>query len=191
MVSGLWDAAQRGEWLVPGTGTGNQPGIAGDGAGDGAEDGDGDGDGDAGDRAGDGAEDGDGNAGDGDGDVRDGAGDGNGDAGDRDGDGDGDRPQSSWTRLDPPPKRGDPACNLAAAHLLEKLRWTTLGPPYDWTKREYRMEAPAQAQVVPQDLRSLCRRLAAAAGYPDFAAQAGLVNYYREGNTLAGHVVGP
>jgi alkylated DNA repair protein alkB family protein 1 len=37
-------------------------------------------------------------------------------------------------------------------------------------------------------MKALCRRLAAAAGHPDFAAQAGLVNYYRQGDCLAGHV---
>lgn len=96
------------------------------------------------------------------------------------------RAHSRWVRHDPPPKRGNPAHSLAAAHLLEKLRWVTLGPPYDWTARTYRVDAPARS--VPPDLQTICRRLAAAAGVPSFGAKVGLVNYYREGDTLAGHV---
>ena len=70
--------------------------------------------------------------------------------------------------------------------LLEKLRWATLGPPYDWTKRVYKDKTVYSN--VPEDIRRHCIRLAAGAGHPEFKASAGLVNYYRAGDALAGHV---
>lgn len=104
-----------------------------------------------------------------------------------------------------------------ARQLLAKLRWATLGPPYDWTRREY--AATDSAPPLPEYLRDLCIRLAAAAseataacgqpvgedadggdvagcsGCPEeraavFQPNAALVNYYqREGDTLCGHQV--
>ena len=75
---------------------------------------------------------------------------------------------------------------IAARVLLEKLRWATLGPPYDWSTRKYK-ETVVYSQV-PDDVKRHCKRLAAAAGHPEFKASAGLVNYYRAGDALAGHV---
>ena len=91
-----------------------------------------------------------------------------------------------WVTLDPPPPPGDPRSNVLASSLLRRLRWATLGAPYDWTARKYLHDAPHH--LPPDDLRAACRRLAAAAGVDDFAADAGLVNYYRSGDALAGHV---
>ena len=91
-----------------------------------------------------------------------------------------------WVTLDPPPRAGDPRRVVLASSLLRRLRWATLGAPYDWTTRVYEHDAPHN--LPPEPLRAACRRLAAAAGVTDFAADAGLVNYYRSGDALAGHV---
>lgn len=48
----------------------------------------------------------------------------------------------------------------AAAKLLRKLRWATLGPPYDWTQRVYRRDV--HYQRLPQYLTALAVTLAAA-----------------------------
>ena len=88
----------------------------------------------------------------------------------------------------PGTNRRGPEVNLAATRLLEKMRWATIGPPYDWTARAYDTDAPRR----PVNARWLerCVDLAKAAGAAgDFAGEfAGLVNYYRSGDQLAGHV---
>ena len=90
MFPGLWGAARRGEWLVssPRTPEAERPVRAGA-----AEAVDGNGDVNGG----------------GDGDTTTSA--------DREG-APAPLPPHHWARLDPAPKRGDPACSLAAAHLL-------------------------------------------------------------------------
>ena len=45
-----------------------------------------------------------------------------------------------------------------AESLLRKLRWATLGPPYDWTQRRYLREAPHTP--LPGELRELAIALA-------------------------------
>lgn len=100
-----------------------------------------------------------------------------------------------------------------AATLLRKLRWAALGPPFDWTVREYlRQEAhrplPASLSALATELASLAGQLLGAeteggitspseqqqqqqqpaqlAAQPKF--DAALVNFYYEGSTLGGHV---
>ena len=98
-----------------------------------------------------------------------------------------------------------------ATTLLRKLRWATLGPPYDWTAREYlRHEAhrplPAQLQALAVELAALAERLLGCDAdakqeceeeeqqqqqqvpAPRPAFDAALVNYYPEGSTLGGHI---
>jgi alkylated DNA repair dioxygenase AlkB len=101
----------------------------------------------------------------------------------------------------------------SAPAALRSLRWATLGPPYDWTRRVYEPEAPHLP--LPQELTDLAARFAqaAAAGLDaaaaaegggcgkakdeaaafgraveGFSPDAALVNYYREGDTLFAHV---
>lgn len=103
-----------------------------------------------------------------------------------------------------------------AESLLQKLRWATLGPPYDWTQRRYlqgvpHMPLPAQLHQLAVALAGLAATLpagtssgaddagavrstaaaAAAIGSgqaPAFCPDAALVNYYVEGDTLNGHI---
>lgn len=102
-----------------------------------------------------------------------------------------------------------------ARQLLRKLRWATLGPAYDWTRREY--SSAASSPVLPAYLRELAIRLAAAASgalgearvvsssagsggnigldglegsWRPFQPNAALVNYYQsDSDTLCGHKV--
>jgi alkylated DNA repair protein alkB family protein 1 len=116
----------------------------------------------------------------------------------------------------------------SAVSLLRRLRWTTLGPPYDWTNRTYKRDEPFND--VPEDIKARCDALVASFGDPEpepegsrflsrreggsfsnervfdesfdegrretrsngagacFRFGAGLVNYYRSGDALAGHV---
>ncbi|KAJ2489507.1 hypothetical protein IWW37_003916 [Coemansia sp. RSA 2050] len=83
--------------------------------------------------------------------------------------------------------------------LLERQRWCTLGLQYNWTTKEYdRGSSP-----FDQDLDSLMRAIAIAITRPRdtsdsasdndyngnlFASEAGIINYYDERATMAGHV---
>ncbi|KAJ2746991.1 hypothetical protein GGI20_000887 [Coemansia sp. BCRC 34301] len=83
--------------------------------------------------------------------------------------------------------------------LLERQRWCTLGMQYNWTTKEYdRGSSP-----FDQDLDCLMRAIALAITRPDgasdsgtdnkydgrsFASEAGIINYYDERATMAGHV---
>ena len=119
--------------------------------------------------------------------------------------------EDRWSSSPPPSTNGrDPRdAKTSASSLLRRLRWATLGPPYDWTTRTYRTDAKAFS-VVPEDIVARCETLAAFAAASEFGANraergidsdsdvgkkkrrfrfgAGLVNYYREGDALAGHV---
>jgi alkylated DNA repair protein alkB family protein 1 len=83
---------------------------------------------------------------------------------------------------------------VPAARLLRKLRWASAGPPFDWTRRQY--DAHAAHAPLPPDLASLAARLAAAAAAGSaagaspapFRPDAALLNFYREGDTLCGHL---
>jgi hypothetical protein len=69
-----------------------------------------------------------------------------------------------------------------AARLLRKLRWATLGPPYDWTRRAYRTDV--QYQPLPQYLADLAVQLAAAAaGSAMAASQSDAAKSCRRGRT--------
>ena len=103
----------------------------------------------------------------------------------------------------------------AAGKLLQKLRWVTLGPPYDWTARAYdtrteHLPLPAvlqqAAELFAAAAAALCDHSggseAAAVGVSSSSSDGGgghkgidskyqpdaaIVNYYREGDTLGGH----
>jgi alkylated DNA repair protein alkB family protein 1 len=93
----------------------------------------------------------------------------------------------------------------AAAALLARLRWASVGPQFDWTARKYLRDGPYLP--LPLYLSELATSLAAGAAAALAAAAAGggltpvaaapaaafrpdaaLVNYYRAGDTLGGHI---
>ncbi|CAL8299040.1 unnamed protein product [Arctogadus glacialis] len=69
--------------------------------------------------------------------------------------------------------------------LLEKLRWVTLGYHYNWNTKTYSAE---HHTPFPADLQRLSGLVAAAAGFPGFNAEAGILNYYRSDSSLGIHV---
>ena len=73
---------------------------------------------------------------------------------------------------------------LSGATLAMKVRWATLGLPYDWTRRVYASVAPAP---FPASLASLVASLAASVG-SSTRAEAAIVNYYALDSTLGGHL---
>ena len=101
--------------------------------------------------------------------------------------------ETGWRHISPEPTGGDPRVNLAATRLLEKMRWATIGPPYDWTARTYDMDAPRRpvnARWLERcvHLANLAATVRGADASPFAGRFAGLVNYYRAGDALAGHV---
>ena len=82
-----------------------------------------------------------------------------------------------------------------AASLLRRLRWATLGPPYDWTQRLYLRNVPHMP--LPAPLRQLAVALADLAAHlldggggggseeqQGYCPDAALLNYYHEGAPL-------
>lgn len=69
--------------------------------------------------------------------------------------------------------------------LLEKLRWVTLGFHYNWDTKKY---SPDHHTAFPTDLAFLSRQIAAACGFPQFEAEAGILNYYHLDSSLGIHV---
>ncbi|KAL3874108.1 hypothetical protein ACJMK2_037168 [Sinanodonta woodiana] len=74
--------------------------------------------------------------------------------------------------------------NLKKDSILMKLRWATLGYHYDWNTKEYYED---RYTSFPDDLGLLCKCIGTALGYPDFQAEAAIVNYYHMDSTLAAH----
>ncbi|KAJ1988249.1 hypothetical protein GGI25_005422 [Coemansia spiralis] len=88
----------------------------------------------------------------------------------------------------------------SAANLLDRLRWCTLGMQYNWTTKEYDLGT----STFDAEIDSLMRSIAVAITQPDnngdnrpitnnyngrdFVSQAGIVNFYDEWSTMAGHV---
>jgi len=93
----------------------------------------------------------------------------------------------AWETPRKPIKRGDANEKFLARRLLAKLRWATVGSPFNWTERVYEPNVPRRP--ISNELMSLTRRIARAA--PEnwtFDGQAGLINYYQPGDTLNAHV---
>jgi DNA alkylation damage repair protein AlkB len=63
--------------------------------------------------------------------------------------------------------------------LNRKLRWMTLGGQYNWTDKNYPLEAPPP---FPKDIATLLRQI-----FPETDAQAAIVNFYSAGDTLSVH----
>lgn len=79
----------------------------------------------------------------------------------------------------------DEQCPKASA-LLQKLRWTSLGAAYDWSTRSYDPDGPALPQELVRSCTSLVRQCNVDG--EEFVAEAALVNFYRPGDVLCGHV---
>ena len=76
---------------------------------------------------------------------------------------------------EPPPRTAAPPANL---------RWATLGRHYDWTERTYACD---HAEPMPRHIGDLCDDLCGLIGVT-MNAEAAIVNYYRPGDTMGGHV---
>ena len=75
----------------------------------------------------------------------------------------------------PPPRTAAPPANL---------RWATLGRHYNWTDRTYACD---HAEQMPRHVAELCDDLCGLIG-SSMNAEAAIVNYYRPGDTMGGHV---
>lgn len=84
--------------------------------------------------------------------------------------------------------RGNMCKSMLASVLLHKLRWSTLGLQFDWSKRNYDVSLPHQK--IPDTLCCLAKRLARPAmpSGEDFLPEAAIVNYFALGDTLGGHL---
>lgn len=71
--------------------------------------------------------------------------------------------------------------------FARKLRWTTLGYQYDWSTKTYNFD-PASVIPFPIDLAEWSSTFALELGFPDFRAEAGIVNYYQPHDSLTSHV---
>nr|XP_043608476.1 alpha-ketoglutarate-dependent dioxygenase alkB [Erigeron canadensis] len=77
---------------------------------------------------------------------------------------------------------------VSASVLLRKLRWSTLGLQFDWSKRSYNVSLPHNK--IPDALCQLAKNMAAPA-MPvgeEFRPEAAIVNYFGSGDMLGGHL---
>ncbi|MGH0176529.1 UNVERIFIED_CONTAM: hypothetical protein FKN15_078435 [Acipenser sinensis] len=65
--------------------------------------------------------------------------------------------------------------------LLEKLRWVTNGYHYNWDTKTYSAD---HYTPFPSDLNVLSEGVAAACGFQNFKAEAGILNYYHFDSSL-------
>ncbi|KAK9108494.1 hypothetical protein Syun_024505 [Stephania yunnanensis] len=85
------------------------------------------------------------------------------------------------------PKAG--SCrSISACSLLRKLRWSTLGLQFDWSKRNYDVSLPHNK--FPESLHQLAKRMAvpAMSEKEEFRPEAAIVNYFGSGDMLGGHL---
>ncbi|CAH2038216.1 unnamed protein product, partial [Thlaspi arvense] len=78
--------------------------------------------------------------------------------------------------------------SVSASLLLRKLRWSTLGLQFDWSKRNYDVSLPHNE--IPDALCQLAKTHAAIA-MPigeEFRPEGAIVNYFGLGDTLGGHL---
>ncbi|TRY63612.1 hypothetical protein TCAL_04022 [Tigriopus californicus] len=68
--------------------------------------------------------------------------------------------------------------------LWRKMRWSTLGYHHNWDTKVY---SDQDVSPFPPDLAALTADLARTAGFPDFRAEAAIVNFYPLDGTLGGH----
>jgi alkylated DNA repair protein alkB family protein 1 len=70
--------------------------------------------------------------------------------------------------------------------LKRKLRWVTIGYRYNWTTKEYDFEKAFDP--IDTELQSFCSSFAAALGFIDYKADAGIINFYQPDDSLTCHV---
>ncbi|XP_026482626.1 nucleic acid dioxygenase ALKBH1-like [Ctenocephalides felis] len=69
--------------------------------------------------------------------------------------------------------------------LTKKMRWVTLGYHHNWDTKEYDFD---NKNNFPDDLFNLCNHIASTLSLSDdYQAEAAIINFYREGDTLSGH----
>ncbi|KQJ91676.1 alpha-ketoglutarate-dependent dioxygenase alkB [Brachypodium distachyon] len=85
-------------------------------------------------------------------------------------------------------QKGETRKSIAAATLVRKLRWSTLGLQFDWSKRNYDVLLPHNK--IPDHLATLAKKMAIPAmpSGEEFNAEAAIVNYYGPSDMLGGHV---
>ncbi|XP_038704949.1 alpha-ketoglutarate-dependent dioxygenase alkB isoform X2 [Tripterygium wilfordii] len=84
--------------------------------------------------------------------------------------------------------KGKTCKSVSASVILRKLRWSTLGLQFDWSKRNYNVSLPHNK--IPDALCQLAKRMAIPA-MPmgeEFHPEAAIVNYFGLGDTLGGHL---
>ncbi|XP_057949586.1 alpha-ketoglutarate-dependent dioxygenase alkB [Malania oleifera] len=84
--------------------------------------------------------------------------------------------------------KGKSCKSISASVLLRKLRWSTLGLQFDWSKRNYDVSLPHNK--IPDALCELAKRMAAPAMpvEDEFKPEAAIVNYFGIGDSLGGHL---
>eukprot|EP00899_Mesostigma_viride_P025167 jgi/Mesvir1/5835/Mv00629-RA.1 len=77
---------------------------------------------------------------------------------------------------------------VSAKRLLRRLRWTTIGMQYNWSKRAY-LERTL-VSTFPSVLSDAVGRIMEAAGMAgeNYRPEAGIVNYYGPGDAISGHL---
>ncbi|XP_017226860.1 alpha-ketoglutarate-dependent dioxygenase alkB isoform X2 [Daucus carota subsp. sativus] len=78
--------------------------------------------------------------------------------------------------------------SISASTLLRKLRWSTLGLQFDWSKRSYNVDLPHNK--IPDLLSELAKKMAAPSMSlgEEFQPEAAIVNYFGAGDMLGGHL---
>ncbi|XP_020210422.1 alpha-ketoglutarate-dependent dioxygenase alkB [Cajanus cajan] len=78
--------------------------------------------------------------------------------------------------------------SVSGSALLRKLRWSTLGLQFDWSKRNYEVSLPHNK--IPDALCELAKQLAKPAlpAGVEFRPEGAIVNYFGLGDTLGGHL---
>ncbi|CAK7336163.1 unnamed protein product [Dovyalis caffra] len=102
--------------------------------------------------------------------------------------GNGDAHRWRFCEEDSVPSIGKTCKSVPAPVLLRKLRWSTLGLQFDWSKRNYNVSLPHNK--IPDGLCQLAKKMAAPA-MPmgeEFQPEGAIVNYFASGDTLGGHL---
>lgn len=68
---------------------------------------------------------------------------------------------------------------------LNKLAWATLGYQYAWTERKYEKEKFVK---FPQDIGSVCTKIANQCGWESYIPEAAIINYYDVSQCMGGHL---
>ncbi|KAM0852647.1 hypothetical protein ACQ4PT_051649 [Festuca glaucescens] len=85
-------------------------------------------------------------------------------------------------------EKGETRRSTTATTLVRKLRWSTLGLQFDWSKRNYDVSLPHNS--ILDALATLAKKMAIPAmpSGVEFSPEAAIVNYYGPSDMLGGHV---